>query len=253
MVNMASEFLRRLLKRNADNGQRPKFDLHTLFTCSQMSQIRLDGQLSVHEPWRRHKKKPKCVYVRLYTNDSSPFIAWFSDKNGKKPRGFFNLQAGRIAPIGEFSFQVAFEDKSSTQVYKFNTESWETREDWLRCLREESRKEAPTVQNLHLNDNLTESKDDLHLGKSSSSCSSRPDWKRHRRTLSAGSSVVQSPTPQLERCQVQLQRSRSQPHLQKVKLVRKRASVLEKQKPSGVGQRVKASNGYVRSPEVSRS
>ena len=249
---MASDFLRRLLKRGADNSQRPKFDLHSLFTCSQMSQIKIQGQLSVHEPWRRHKKKPKCVYVCLYTNDSSPFIAWYADKGRKKPRGFFNIQGGRIAPIGEFSFQIAFEEKTSTQVYKFNTECWEKREEWLYSLREESRKEVPTIQNFGVTDPLTQSQDDLNIGKVSCTAS-RPAWKRHRRTLSAGSSVQHS-TPQLvEQCQVHLQRSRSQPHIQKGKMVRKRPSVLEKQPQHALQQTMKARESYIRSPEVSRS
>ena len=246
---MASNFLTRLLKRTG-SSQRPHIDTHALYTSSQMSHIIVQGQLSVHEPWRKNKKKPKCVYACLYTNDSSPFVAWYTDRAKKKPRGFFNLRGGKIAPVGEYSFQIAFNGTNNNNVYKFNTECWEKREEWLYALREESRKEVQMPQMPAMN-SVSEviRQKQRRLAVTNSKHSNRPAWKSHRRTLSAG-----SPSPNLARCQVQLQRSRSQPHLQKGKLVKKRPTLLEKQRQVGqVGQTIQRDNWFYRAPEVCRS
>lgn len=245
---MASNFLAKLLGKRT-SSQRPQIDTHALYTSSQMSRIMVQGQLSVHEPWRKNKKKPKIVFACLYTNDSSPFIAWYTDKARKKPRGFFNLRGGKIAPVGEYSFQIAFSGSNNNSIYKFNTECWEQREHWLYSLREESRKEVqmPTLNTV--NDSIRQSKDDLAVMNNKQQ-SNRPAWKSHRRTLSAGSPS----SPNLSnpsRCQVQLQRSRSQPHIQKGKLVKKRPTLLEKQRT--VGQTFQRDDWFVRSPEVCRS
>ncbi|XP_038060250.1 uncharacterized protein LOC119731235 [Patiria miniata] len=245
---MTSNFLTRLLKRGS-GPPRPQVDMHALFTSAQMSTMILQGQLSVHEPWRRHKKKPKIVYVCLYTNDSSPFIVWYTDKAHKKPRGFFNVRGGKIAPVGEFSFQIAFKDKTS-QIYKFNTSSWERREEWLHLLRKESRKEVqmPLIETI-CNQDYRVSQDDLAITMTAEQRARqqqlRPEWKGHRRTVSAG-----SPSPQ--RCVVQLQRSRSQPHIQKGRLIKRRPTVLEKHSPT-LGQAVQNERRFIRTPEVCRS
>ena len=244
----------RLLKRGS-GPPRPQVDLHALFTSAQMSTMILHGQLSVHEPWRRHKKKPKIVYACLYTNDSTPFIVWYLDKVHKKPRGFFNVRGGKIAPVGEFSFQIAFKE-SSSQIYKFNTSSWEKREEWLHLLRNESRKEIqmPLIETISKSD-YHASQDDLAVrtgdqkGRQQQQQQQQqqlqPEWKGHRRTVSAG-----SPSPQ--RSTVQLQRSRSQPHIQKGRLIKRRPTVLDKTGPN-LGQTVKNEKWFVRAPEVCRS
>ncbi len=243
----------RLLKRGS-GPPRPQVDMHALFTSAQMSTMILQGQLSVHEPWRRHKQKPKIVYACLYTNDSSPFIVWYTDKVHKKPRGFFNVRGGEIAPVGEYSFQIAFKDKTS-QIYKFNTSSWEKREEWLHLLRDESRKEVqmPSIETMSKSDYDASQagQDDLAVNtvdqkmRQQQQQQLHPQWKGHRRTVSAG-----SPSPQ--RSTVQLQRSRSQPHIQKGKLIKRRPTVLEKTGPN-IGQTVKNEKWFVRAPEVCRS
>ncbi|XP_022110695.1 uncharacterized protein LOC110990148 isoform X2 [Acanthaster planci] len=234
---MTSNFLMRLLKRGS-GPPRPQVDMHALFTSSQMSTMILQGQLSVHEPWRRNKKKPKIIYACLYTNDSSPFIVWYTDKAHKKPRGFFNIRGGKIAPVGEFSFQIAFKDQTS-QIYKFNTSTWERREEWLHLLRKESRKEVqmPLIETI--------CKQDYHVSQDDLAITHPAQWKGHRRTVSAG-----SPSPQ--RCTVQLQRSRSQPHIQKGRLIKRRPTVLEKHSPT-LGQTVQSERRFIRAPEVCRS
>lgn len=244
---MASDFLRRLLKRGSEaSSQRPKVDVHALYTNCKMSRVLMQGQLSVHEPWRKHKKKPKSVHMALYTNDSSPFLVWFADRANKKARGFCNIQGGKIVPIGEYSFQIVFSGKTN-QIYKFNTECWDTREEWLYALRDESRRETAMPELSNVTPSLMQSKDDIAITHQSQH--QRPPWKGHRRTLSAG-----SPSPQLDRCQVSLQRSRSQPHIQKGKLIKKRATVLNSSKPkSTVGQSIQGQKFFVRSPEVCRS
>ncbi|XP_022110690.1 uncharacterized protein LOC110990148 isoform X1 [Acanthaster planci] len=172
---MTSNFLMRLLKRGS-GPPRPQVDMHALFTSSQMSTMILQGQLSVHEPWRRNKKKPKIIYACLYTNDSSPFIVWYTDKAHKKPRGFFNIRGGKIAPVGEFSFQIAFKDQTS-QIYKFNTSTWERREEWLHLLRKESRKEVqmPLIETI--------CKQDYHVSQDDLAITQTADQKARQQQL----------------------------------------------------------------------
>ncbi|XP_071954306.1 uncharacterized protein [Antedon mediterranea] len=238
---MGSNFLLRLLKRKS--SLKPRIDNHSLYTSIQMSKVLVEGILTVHEPWRRNQKKPKSVFLSLYTNDSSPFIAWYAEKQRKKARGYFNVRGAKIAPIGEYSFQIIFEN--SSQIYKFHCECWDDRETWLYTLREQSRKEI-SVQ-LFRSNSTEEDKNEPCVNNDRRQ-GDRPSWKSHRRVVSTG-----SPLPNFEQNQVvNLQRSRSQPHIQKRRIVRRRPTLSE-QKQTGhckVGNKVSCHQSFIRSPQV---
>ncbi|XP_077999327.1 uncharacterized protein LOC144452161 [Glandiceps talaboti] len=237
-------FLSRLLKgRRAESVHRPKVDQHSTYTNCQMSRVIMEGKLSVHEPWRKHRKKPKSVIAYLYTNDSSPFIVWYAEKARKQARGCIDTNSCEITPLDEYSFQITTKANGGG-VYKFHADRWENREEWLYNIREQFRKKPvlPEFQK-----NLNGSPGCSETPKSVTNSHSRARRYGHRRTLSA-----ETPSPKLDECSVLLQRSRSQPHLQnKARLLKRRPQLAEVKPPvtTTTVQRISVDT-FVRSPEI---
>ncbi|XP_006820171.1 uncharacterized protein LOC102805515 [Saccoglossus kowalevskii] len=232
-------FLSRLLKGRHES--KPKVDQHGIYTSCQMSTVVMEGKLSIHEPWRKHRKKPKSVVAYLYTNDSSPFLVWYANKAKKQARGCIHTDCCQIDPMDEYSFNIITKNNQEL-VYKFHADCWEIREEWLYQIRDQSRKK-PVMPQFHTN--LENCSDSPPQPPPPERHHSRRHRYGHRRTLSAD-----APSPKLAECSVLLQRSRSQPHLQNKARMAKRRPQLAHNTPTTSVQRTMQVNAFIRSPEL---